>query len=413
MPVKIACPKCSKNYTLPDSALGKAVKCKACGTAFKTRKPDAASQPGPTKPAARPAKPSAPPARPGARPAPAKPAQPVNLDAGQFGLEGGFQQQPDIFGAPPSPRGAGLNNFAEEGFGEAVAPIVLGPQGGAPQAEENPYQSVMTNTAIKKNSGKSGGLKRKKGSSGASFDPDRYKVARVGMLILLLSGAIFLMASVFSNVVGLFAGQFPGMVKNLGPAIAIVGLIIGLLCLLALMGFFVGQLLCVFAPESNEKMNAGGSLGLFFLSIFGGFVGLLAMGASIGSMAQSNGFGGPPDLSQVAAIGIAMLVIAVIVGLMGLVSTILFANYYRVIGKNIKSKELTSAGTQGLAAIGLGIGGQVVIFLIAFGLGLAINDLETLQLVKGGLTLLNLLLGIVVYVIMLRMVMTGARILKG
>ena len=45
MPVKIACPKCSKNYTLPDSALGKAVKCKACGTAFRTRKPDAAAQP--------------------------------------------------------------------------------------------------------------------------------------------------------------------------------------------------------------------------------------------------------------------------------------------------------------------------------------------------------------------------------
>ena len=98
---------------------------------------------------------------------------------------------------------------------------------------------------------------------------------------------------------------------------------------------------------------------------------------------------------------------------MGLVSTILFANYYRVIGKNIKSKKLASAGTQGLAAIGLGIGGQVVIFLIAFVLGMAIKDLGTLQLVTGGLTLFNFLLGIVVFVIMLRMVMTGASVLKG
>ena len=65
------------------------------------------------------------------------------------------------------------------------------------------------------------------------------------------------------------------------------------------------------------------------------------------------------------------------------------------------------------AAIGLGIGGQVVIFLIAFVLGMAIKDLGTLQLVTGGLTLFNFLLGIVVFVIMLRMVMTGASVLKG
>ena len=407
MPVKIACPKCSKSYTLPDSALGKAVKCKACGTAFRTRKPDATAQPTSAKSAARPAK-------PGARPAPAKPAQPVSPDVSQFGVEGGFQQQPDIFGAPPSPRGgAGLDNFAEDGFGEAVAPIVLGPQGGAPQVVENPYQSVMTNTAIKKNRGKSGGLKRKKGNSGASFDPDRYKVARIGMMILLLSGAILLMATVFSNVVGLFASQLPEMTKNLGPAIGIVMLIMGLLCLLALMGFFVGQLLCVFAPESNEKMNAGGSLGLFFLSFFVGVIGFLVLGASMNNILRANNFDAGPSVTQTATLGIGMLVVTVIVGLMGLVSTILFANYYRVIGKNIKSKKLASAGTQGLAAIGLGIGGQVVIFLIAFVLGMAIKDLGTLQLVTGGLTLLNLLLGIVVFVIMLRMVMTGASVLKG
>ena len=407
MPVKIACPKCSKSYTLPDSALGKAVKCKACGTAFRTRKPDATAQPTSAKSAARPAK-------PGARPAPAKPAQPVSPDVSQFGVEGGFQQQPDIFGAPPSPRGgAGLDNFAEDGFGEAVAPIVLGPQGGAPQVVENPYQSVMTNTAIKKNRGKSGGLKRKKGNSGASFDPDRYKVARIGMMILLLSGAILLMATVFSNVVGLFASQLPEMTKNLGPAIGIVMLIMGLLCLLALMGFFVGQLLCVFAPESNEKMNAGGSLGLFFLSFFVGVIGFLVLGASMNNILRANNFDAGPSVTQTATLGIGMLVVTVIVGLMGLVSTILFANYYRVIGKNIKSKKLASAGTQGLAAIGLGIGGQVVIFLIAFVLGMAIKDLGTLQLVTGGLSLLNLLLGIVVFVIMLRMVMTGASVLKG
>ena len=408
MPVKIACPKCSKNYTLPDSALGKAVKCKACGTAFRTRKPDAAAQPAPTKPAS----PNARPASPGARPAPAKPAQPTNLDAGQFGVEGGFQQQPDIFGAPPSPRGgAGLGNFAEDGLGEAVAPIVLGPAGGAQQVEESPYQSVMTNTAIKKGRGKSGGLKRKKGSTGASFNPDRYNVARIGMMIVLASGAVLLMASIFGQAVVFFAGLLPEMAKNLGPAIGIVGLIMSIVCMIAMAAGLLGQLLCIFAPEGNEKLNAGGSLGLIFLSFFVGVIGLLVLGVSVSSIMPASQFGGPSP-TQAAAFGIGMLIVGGICALMGLASTFMFANYYRVIGKNIKSKELTSAGTQGLAAIGLGIGGQVVLGLIWFALGFVIDDIKTLGFVVGGLMIGYMLLGLVVYVIMLRMVMVGVRVLK-
>ena len=107
-----------------------------------------------------------------------------------------------------------------------------------------------------------------------------------------------------------------------------------------------------------------------------------------------------------------MLIVGGICALMGLASTFMFANYYRVIGKNIKSKELTSAGTQGLAAIGLGIGGQVVLGLIWFALGFVIDDIKTLGFVVGGLMIGYMLLGLVVYVIMLRMVMVGVRVLK-
>ncbi|MEM9941209.1 MAG: zinc-ribbon domain-containing protein [Planctomycetota bacterium] len=39
MAVKIACPKCNAQYQLPQSALGKAVKCKSCGAVFKTKAP--------------------------------------------------------------------------------------------------------------------------------------------------------------------------------------------------------------------------------------------------------------------------------------------------------------------------------------------------------------------------------------
>ena len=106
--------------------------------------------------------------------------------------------------------------------------------------QENPYQSVMTNTAIKKNRGKSGGLKPKKSSSGAYFDPDRYKVARIGMMTLMISGAVFLMVTVFINVVGLLAGLSPNTAENLAPAIGIVMLILSLLAMLASVGFFCG-----------------------------------------------------------------------------------------------------------------------------------------------------------------------------
>ena len=37
MPVAIACPKCKTKYKLPDSAMGKQLKCKSCGAVFKTK----------------------------------------------------------------------------------------------------------------------------------------------------------------------------------------------------------------------------------------------------------------------------------------------------------------------------------------------------------------------------------------
>ncbi|MFK7768646.1 MAG: DUF4328 domain-containing protein [Mariniblastus sp.] len=39
MPVAIACPKCQTKYKLPDSAMGKQLKCKSCGAVFKTKAP--------------------------------------------------------------------------------------------------------------------------------------------------------------------------------------------------------------------------------------------------------------------------------------------------------------------------------------------------------------------------------------
>jgi hypothetical protein len=145
MPVQIACPKCSKQYKLPDSVLGKAVKCKQCGTAFRTKAPGA---------------------KPSASPAQAKrPAAPAKQNLSEFGIDDDFQQQPDLFGAPlPSQQAsAGLGNFAAEdpGFGGEAISTQRSPSKPANSGgDENPYQSVLTNPAlrsIKKNAGRSGG----------------------------------------------------------------------------------------------------------------------------------------------------------------------------------------------------------------------------------------------------------------
>lgn len=131
MPVQIACPKCSKRYSLPDSALGKSVQCKACGTSFRTKKP------GTTPTTA-------------ARTAPTQ-GSPGD-DLSQFGIEGGFQKEADLFNSPPPPAQAmaGFGNFAEEdpGFDDDTI-VAQGKVEKRDAADKNPYQSIMNNPALR------------------------------------------------------------------------------------------------------------------------------------------------------------------------------------------------------------------------------------------------------------------------
>ncbi len=92
MPLRIACPKCRSQYQIPETALGKTVKCKKCNSSFKAQ----------TAPKQR------------ATTTPSAPSQ----DLQRFGLEG-LKRQQDIFSAPPTaPQGA-LGNFADDpGFAD-------------------------------------------------------------------------------------------------------------------------------------------------------------------------------------------------------------------------------------------------------------------------------------------------------
>jgi len=374
MPVKIACPKCSKKYTLPDSTLGKTV----------TRKPNPAAQPSATS------RPANPVARP-SKPAQANPDQQANSDLTEFGVEGGFQKQADIFGTPPSPRAsAGLGNFAEEGFGESVAPIVLGPEGGSPVEEENPFQSVMTNSALNRGPKRSGLSKRKNKNNGTSFDPAAYTVARVGMMMVLGAGAIQLAVGVLTVVVSVLSAMLQSIPEGLAAIISLI---------------FFGQILCVFAPEANEKLNAGVSLGLMILTTVGGFIFMLVVGFSMGSR-----FG--IGQAEAAAIGIISLIVIGIGALMTLVASFMFVNYYRVIGKNISSKKLEQAGSQAMMVMAGTLGLQLLFGLLIFGLGVAIGDAGTMGLIVLGITLVNWLVVFAMAAIILRTIVLAVSTLR-
>lgn len=399
MPVKIACPKCSKKYTLPDSTLGKTVKCKACNTAFRTRKPNPAAQPSATS------RPANPVARP-SKPAQANPDQQANSDLTEFGVEGGFQKQADIFGTPPSPRAsAGLGNFAEEGFGESVAPIVLGPEGGSPVEEENPFQSVMTNSALNRGPKRSGLSKRKNKNNGTSFDPAAYSVARVGMMMVLGAGAIQLAVGVLTVVVSVLSVVLQPIPEGLAAIISIFSFVAFIMWLISLALIFFGQILCVFAPEANEKLNAGVSLGLMILTTVGGFIFMLVVGFSMGSR-----FG--IGQAEAAAIGIISLIVIGIGALMTLVASFMFVNYYRVIGKNISSKKLEQAGSQAMMVMAGTLGLQLLFGLLIFGLGVAIGDAGTMGLIVLGITLVNWLVVFAMAAIILRTIVLAVSTLR-
>lgn len=109
MPLPAACPKCKKQYQLPDQLAGKSVKCNACGNSFSV---GAAS---------------APPAMAAAGKTPRAGAGiPGNSELAKFGIDGPIvRTSTDIFADAPQPprQGDALGNFAAEdpGFGDAAA----------------------------------------------------------------------------------------------------------------------------------------------------------------------------------------------------------------------------------------------------------------------------------------------------
>ena len=181
--------------------------------------------------------------------------------------------------------------------------------------------------------------------------------------------------------------------------------------LISMLLFFVGQILCIFAPKANEKLNAGVSLGLMILTTVGGFVFMLVVGLSMGSLLGGGGLGGPSG-TEAAAIGIIALIVVGIGALMALVASFMFVNYYRVIGKNISSKKLEQAGSQAMMVMAGTLGLQLLFGLLIFGLGVTIGDADTMGLIVLGITLVNWLVVFAMAAIILRTIVLAVSTLR-
>ena len=402
MPVKIACPKCSKKYTLPDSAVGKAVKCKACETTFRTKMPAGG---GPTSPQA--ANPTARTAKPAQqRPTQQRPAQPARPNPNEFGLEGGFQQQADIFGSPQQ-AAAGLDNFAEQE--DAVAPIVVGPAGSA-APKENPFQSVLTNSSMRGSSARNKARKKKLGKAGP--DVSAYGIVRMGMMAVFGSGAAMMLATfvfLILMVMGLLSNS--ALEANGGPGAldAIVGIlsliVFGVFGLSSLV-MMVGQVMCMFAPNGNERFNSIGAAVLAFLSMVGSIIVTLVFGMAVTAAVRS---GRPPAESAggLVTLGIGYLAGILICGVMIIAAMFMFVNFYRRIGQNIKSDGLVKVSNQATIAVCVSMAMPILGFGLAFILGMSGMDQQAASAMLGIFYLLSLLFNLVVLAVILRMVWSG------
>ena len=205
--------------------------------------------------------------------------------------------------------------------------------------------------------------------------------------------------------------MFQPIPEGLAAIMGIFSFVAFIMWLISMLLFFVGQILCIFAPEANEKLNAGVSLGLMILTTVGGFVFMLVVGLSMGSLLGGGGLGGPSG-TEAAAIGIIALIVVGIGALMALVASFMFVNYYRVIGKNISSKKLEQAGSQAMMVMAGTLGLQLLFGLLIFGLGVTIGDAGTMGLIVLGITLVNWLVVFAMAAIILRTIVLAVSTLR-
>ena len=413
MPVTIACPKCQTKYKLPESSLGKALKCQKCGAGFKTRAPGQAGG-SPARQVQ---------GKAGAQPTkqPQKPAAPTDASQRQrsqemknLGIDGPLVRQGDIFG-PALPQGAGqLGNFAAEDPGFESNPVshavdveVQNPQGVQQSAEG--MESILANPFVAPSAAGVGVKGRLKGSRSA--EDGSYVVPKIGMWAVFVAAAILLVIVLLVTFFAMLAQYAPGALAWLPETIGrstydtiVKVFVIGIFVLTpsAILTIFVGQICCIFSPNKNEKLFAGlsvGAIGLAILSI----VVLYLTGAMVGLG------GGRASQTATAAFGLLALG-AMLFGLMVLSNWFLFISYFKKVGKNLKSKKVMQASTTATLVC---IGAFVFFFISAIAAAVMTSVLpDHGQTVTNVFGILNVLVGSGVTGAILAMIKTTLKVLK-
>ena len=329
--MKISCPKCQQRYQLPESALGKAVKCKSCGVTFRTKAPG--------KPTASPSKGTKPAASTGrAR----KKNQPTREELAEFGIGGPIaKRQADVFeGATVDPRAVPrLGNYAAEdpAFAETKSPKSKSSKS---TGADNPHAAsaddglaaVLANPALSRSDAKA----IKKRNNSRSSSSNEYALPRTGfrifsfclMLGMAVLGLITVLAIIESVAPDWRASLDESVAYYLGIAIVVLFASFAISLLIAV----VAQVFCLFSPKDDEKFFAGLTVGTQIAAI------VLPLLASLTIYLCEDG-----------SDGIKLFAVVVILGCMlgafasALSSTFFFITYFNKIGRNIKSRELVDA----------------------------------------------------------------------
>jgi predicted Zn finger-like uncharacterized protein len=337
MPVTIACPKCQTKYKLPDSALGKPVKCKTCAAVFRT--------PAPGTPAAGSKTPVAP-----RQPQSTKP-QPSAQELAKLGIDGPLKRQADVFAgtAPPPPQqGNPLGNFVVDDPGFADLNTVR--QEVENESSEDDGMASILNNPYAMSAGKSGRRK----ASDVDFSP--YNIARIGMWMVYVSWVALLIISVLMYLFSWIGRLAPGFVASVAQTIgatALAGLLftIGGIALLSLVAVFIGQIICIFAPNKDERIYASLAVGSLVASLVFPLVGVF-MGAFAAEATDAG-------QTTRAAIGFMFLILFGLSYILLLSNMFFFIAYFKRIGKNVNAKAVVEAANFAMltwiAAIVVGI----------------------------------------------------------
>lgn len=326
MPVSIACPKCKTKYRLPDSALGKPVKCQKCGAGFRTSAPpQIAGKPAPSQQLS--TKASQP------QQAVSKVLQPSQQDISKMGIEGAIKRQADIFSAPPPPtRSNPLGNFSIEDPGFADLEVVK--QEVEEEVRSDGMESILGNPYASGPAKKSkGGFKRK--SQAPAVDLRPYSTVRTAIKLLLI-GWIAQLIGIPIALLGTLGIMF-AMSSGFEGLVSVATVVLGLLSIpisLCFIAGLIGSFLLIFTPSKDERLFAGLSIGAYFAAfILSSTAGLMPGAPSPGEVdVADNAIGG--------AMSFAISSLPVLVGLGYPIFQLMF---FRRMGKNIKSKAVVNS----------------------------------------------------------------------